>query len=88
MKMLLSKKELTVNLNKKQILSFDDYCTIGSIAVKYSSFKVAASEPDWDKQRRKFIKRKEGQDWTESEITNEYAQFVIGTQLAETNYFE
>ena len=38
--MLVSKKEITVKLEEKQILSFDDYCTVGSIAVKYSSFKV------------------------------------------------
>ena len=86
--MLVSKKEITVKENEKHVLSFEDYCTVGSIAVKYSMFKVLISEPEWDKQRRKFIKRKEGQDWIDTEITNEYAQFIIGTQLAETNYFE
>ena len=40
MKMLVKKNVISVNLEDKQVLSFEDYCTVGSIAVKYSSFKV------------------------------------------------
>ena len=39
-------------------LSFEDYCTIGGIAVKYSLLRTQMEQNDWDTQRRKLIKRK------------------------------
>ena len=69
-------------------MSFEDYCKIGSISVKYSMLKVYSQEKEWDSQRRKLIRRKKGEKWIDAEISNDYAQFVVGQSLSETNYFE
>ena len=69
-------------------MDFDAYCTVGAIAVRYSTLKVFEDEKNWDTSRRRLIKRKKPQKWIETEISNEYAQFVVGQSLTETNYFE
>jgi len=74
---LEEKKEINVDLEAKPVLSFEDYCAIGSIAVKYSLLKVLQEEKVWDTQRRKLIRRKKGAEgeigWIESDISNDYA---------------
>ena len=43
----------------------------------------------WDKSRRKLIKKnKNGSKLSETQVNNDYAQYIISEQLAEKNYFE
>ena len=85
---LIKKKEIEVDLDKSPVCTFESYCAIGGLAVKYSQLKVHQEEDAWDSQRRRLIRKKKGEKWIETQISNEYAQFIIGQQLAETNYFE
>ena len=74
---LKAKNEIIIDLTAEPVLSFEDYCTIGSIAVKYSSIRVLKEEKVWETQRRKMIRRKKGVEgensWIEAEISNDYA---------------
>ena len=71
-------------------MSFEDYCCVSTLAVKYSVLRVNAEEVTWDTQRRKLVRKKKGQKmkWVDTEISNDYAQFVVAQSLAETSYFE
>ena len=74
---LEEKKEINVDLTARPVVSFEDYCAIGSIAVKYSTLRILNEEKLWETQRRKLIRRKKGaegeKNWIETEISNEYA---------------
>ena len=37
---LEEKKEINVHLTARPVVSFEDYCAIGSIAVKYSTLRI------------------------------------------------
>lgn len=60
--------------------------------MKYSLLRVMQEEKGWTDHRRKLVRRKKGvsgdEGWAQAEISNDYAQFIIGCSLAETNYFE
>ena len=81
-------KVINVDSSKTPMLEFGDYCAIGALAVKYSTLKCQQDEKKWDIERRKLIKRKKEKSWLETEISNEYAQFVVAQSLTETNFFE
>ena len=72
------------------MMSFEHFCSLSTLAVKYSVLRVNAQESTWDTERRKLIRKKKGQKmkWIETEISNDYAQFVVAQSLAETSYFE
>ena len=89
---LVVKGEIGLERSRSPVLSFEDYCKVGSIAVKYSLYRVRQEEKGWEDHRRGLIKRKKGavgeEGWIKAEISNDYAQFIVGQSLAETNYFE
>ena len=87
---LLDTGKLKCDRSKEPVMSFEDYCSISTLAVKYSVLRVNAQESTWDTQRRKLIRKKKGQKmkWIDAEISNDYAQFVVAQSLAETSYFE
>ena len=87
---LLDNGKLKCDKSKQLVMSFEDFCSLSTLAVKYSVLRVNAQESTWDTQRRKLIRKKKGQKmkWIETEISNDYAQFVVAQSLAETSYFE
>ena len=76
---LIDKGELKCDRNKQPVMSFEDFCSLSTLAVKYSVLRVNAQESTWDTQRRKLIRKKKGQKmkWIDTEISNDYAQFVV-----------
>ena len=90
LKSLVDTGKLKCDLTKTPVMSFEDYCCVSTLAVKYSVLRVNAEEVTWDTQRRKLVRKKKGQKmkWVDTEISNDYAQFVVAQSLAETSYFE
>lgn len=85
---LVADRLITVDVHKEPAMSFEDYCTVGALAVKYSTLKVFQDERGWELERRSMIRRVKGQKWLEAPISNDYAQFIVAQSLTETNYFE
>jgi len=85
---LVTKKHLGVNFENSPIMSFEHYCALGTIAIKYATLKSYQDEKGWNSQRRKLIRRKKEQKWAETVISNEYAQFIVAQTVTESNYFD
>lgn len=58
LKSLTDSGKLKYNLSETPVMSFEAYCSITTLAVKYSVIRVNAQERVWDTQRRKLIRKR------------------------------
>ena len=78
------------SFNKVPIFDFKEYCVITYIATKFAVLRVK-SEAKQVQDKRLIIIKKNGEtvkDWAKSDITDEYATFVVAQNQAEASYFD